>query len=688
MEHHGGCPFDRLQGEVVEFTPAGNKPKFDLSDLIEYGQAKHLCPYYMARNLAATADLVICPYNYVLSPWRRFPVTKATVAIFDEGHNMDNISRDEASFSVTCATAQAACKDASEAPPESDYVLIFRFISKLTECWQKFILQKRVEFDRLPPDTKYLARESVRELLRAWDITLDKVRVMSMAMLEWVNKIEMDPKGYHDYYTPGLLGFADEIASVLGLITEKTMGDFRVAFIPGEKPEWDKLAVLCMRPATVFAPVAAEAGSVLLSSGTLSPLDSFANELETPFEVRLQAPHVVPERQIMTLTINRADGVLITSQYRHMQEKGPETLAAIGSAVAKIIAQVHGGALLFMPSYSSLRQLLQVIEANGTRSQIEKIKGIVLEESRKTAPEILWELEQAHGGGLFVGVSRGKMSEGVDFPDDKARVVFVFGIPYASFREAEFELKMKYNDEARQRNGKGETGREWYDMQAFRAIAQSIGRCVRHERDYGAIILMDWRMDQNMSKFPPWMRRNVLKDVPVDQAVHRLKRFYAEMRHLGPIVPVGDECLPRTEAEAPPPLVVPLARGLFCANCGAAVITIGDIGKVQFEWVQKRGFLGVVNLGELPKLFCLRISSENTSELCLGVQEPTWCGEDGCAYGKLCCGCDRVLGVNVVASSAKNEWAPGSHVLIVSTLSMDFDGRRLGLEALAKLMNG
>jgi hypothetical protein len=138
------------------------------------------------------------------------------------------------------------------------------------------------------------------------------------------------------------------------------------------------------------------------------------------------------------------------------------------------------------------------------------------------------------GGGLFVGVSRGKMSEGVDYS-----IVFVFGIPYASFKAAEVELKMKYNDEVRKRTGGGDTGREWYDMRAVRAIAHCIGRCVRHERDHGAITLMDWRIDQNMSKLPPWMRRNVIKEVSVDQAVQRLKMFYAGMRAV-----VGSEARP------------------------------------------------------------------------------------------------------------------------------------------------
>lgn len=38
---------------------------------------------------------------------------------------------------------------------------------------------------------------------------------------------------------------------------------------------------------------ARQAWSIVLASGTLSPLDSFAGELRLPFHVQLEAPHVV-----------------------------------------------------------------------------------------------------------------------------------------------------------------------------------------------------------------------------------------------------------------------------------------------------------------------------------------------------------------------------------------------------------
>lgn len=39
----------------------------------------------------------------------------------------------------------------------------------------------------------------------------------------------------------------------------------------------------------------------------------------------------------------------------------------------------------------------------------------------------------------------------------------------------------------------GLTGEEWYSQQASRAVNQAVGRVIRHQHDYGAIIFCDER---------------------------------------------------------------------------------------------------------------------------------------------------------------------------------------------------
>lgn len=85
------------------------------------------------------------------------------------------------------------------------------------------------------------------------------------------------------------------------------------------------------------------------------------------------------------------------------------------------------------------------------------------------------------------------MSEGLDFSDNKARAVICMGIPYPNFQDQQVKLKREFNDAKAKELGIV-NGSEWYEIQAFRAINQALGRCLRHINDWGSLILVDERM--------------------------------------------------------------------------------------------------------------------------------------------------------------------------------------------------
>ena len=85
-------------------------------------------------------------------------------------------------------------------------------------------------------------------------------------------------------------------------------------------------------------------------------------------------------------------------------------------------------------------------------------------------------------GALFMAVCRGKVSEGLDFADNNARAVICIGIPFPNWKDPKVELKMKYNDKKRVKDSNILQGRQWYEIQAFRALNQALGRCIRHRK--------------------------------------------------------------------------------------------------------------------------------------------------------------------------------------------------------------
>ena len=40
----------------------------DVEDLVKYGKDNRLCPYFLAREATEHAEIIMCPYNYIIEP--------------------------------------------------------------------------------------------------------------------------------------------------------------------------------------------------------------------------------------------------------------------------------------------------------------------------------------------------------------------------------------------------------------------------------------------------------------------------------------------------------------------------------------------------------------------------------------------------------------------------------------------
>ena len=145
-------------------------------------------------------------------------------------------------------------------------------------------------------------------------------------------------------------------------------------------------------------------------------------------------------------------------------------------------------------------------------------------------------------GALLVAVCRGKVSEGVNFADAYARAVLIVGIPYPNFKDSKVTLKRTYNDNKqgpRTAAGGVLSGDKWYSQQAFRALNQALGRCLRHRNDFGSVLLIDERfknprVQAGLSK---WLRGRLQPLPKLEDGLAGLQAFFAraaaEFPHAG-----------------------------------------------------------------------------------------------------------------------------------------------------------
>jgi regulator of telomere elongation helicase 1 len=75
----------------------------DIEDLVHV-RGGSVCPYYLAREIQPSADLIFMPYNYIIDPAIRQTLNielNKSIIIFDEAHNLESVCCDVSSFEMT-----------------------------------------------------------------------------------------------------------------------------------------------------------------------------------------------------------------------------------------------------------------------------------------------------------------------------------------------------------------------------------------------------------------------------------------------------------------------------------------------------------------------------------------------------------------------------------------------------------
>ncbi|KAL1283537.1 Fanconi anemia group J protein [Trichinella pseudospiralis] len=76
------------------------------------------------------------------------------------------------------------------------------------------------------------------------------------------------------------------------------------------------------------------------------------------------------------------------------------------------------------------------------------------------------------------------------------------------------------------------SGNQWYQAQAFRALNQALGRCLRHKLDWGALLLVDSRFQnaEYSCNLSTWIRKNLRCYNRFDNMICNLQTFVARFK--------------------------------------------------------------------------------------------------------------------------------------------------------------
>nr|CAD7194019.1 unnamed protein product [Timema douglasi] len=450
----------------------------DIEDLVKEGRKLRFCPYYMSKEMKQQADIIFMPYNYLLDPKTR----KAqgidlanSIILLDEAHNIEKVCEESASLQF-CTSDVALC------------------IADITQ-----VMADILEKGKNGPDFSGGDSSGPKDFTPN-DLCL--LKIMFLELEKAIDGIFVGPEGstYPGSYIFEILEKAEVHVTKEDMKSKNKSSSWLATKTP-LAVGGNTISYWCFSPGFGMQRLVEQGvRSIVLTSGTLSPLKSLISELGIPITVVLENPHIIKRNQVCVGILSKGpDGTPLNSSYNTRND--PKYITSLGRSILNLTRIIPHGMLVFFPSYPIMKNCHEKWQNEGIWSKIAEIKAIFVEPQNKECflaamTDYYAKVDDPNcRGACFMAVTRGKVSEGLDFADMNGRAVIVTGLPFPPLKEPRVMLKRQYLDEARARNNEGLSGSAWYQLEASRAVNQAVGRVIRHANDYGAILLCDTRFD-------------------------------------------------------------------------------------------------------------------------------------------------------------------------------------------------
>ena len=415
-----------------------------------------LCPHKVALDAARSCDVLVGDYNYLFSDAREALLARLhldlrrILVVVDEAHNLPERIRAQASADLRPSLLERAKREA---------MAVDRRLAKdLLRLGQALRTALGTEEREVSPEFlgDLVARARPGESVLELALALESLGA------------ELSPRGAG--------GGVHQVAAFLrgwGALR----GTVRIAR-GGDDPH---LAYRLLDPSAVSGPVLTQIRGGVLMSGTLHPAEMYAGLLGVPSgrcTIRAYPSPFDPSRRL--LLASRA----ITSAYA---QRGPALYRRTATLIADTVAGFPGNAAVFSPSYTFGAHLVEELRGRTDRAVLAENQAWT-KEDRDAA--LRWLDEHADPGGLLVGVLGGGLSEGVDYPRNLLRAVFLVGLPLTppslETKALQRYLSAKFG---------GEKGFEYAVLApAGCKLLQAAGRPIRSESDRAAIILLESRL--------------------------------------------------------------------------------------------------------------------------------------------------------------------------------------------------
>jgi len=282
----------------------------------------------------------------------------------------------------------------------------------------------------------------------------------------------------------------------------------------------------CLDAAIAIKPVFDRFSSVIITSGTISPLEMYPKMLG--FEVVVQESYAMTlaRRSFLPIIITRgSDQVNVSSGFQVRNE--PSVVRNYGNILTEFSKLTPDGMVVFFPSYLYMESIISMWQGMGILDEVWKYKLILVETPDAQETSLALETYRTaccNGrGAILLCVARGKVSEGIDFDHQYGRTVLCIGVPFQYTESRILKARLEFLRETYRIKEN-----DFLSFDAMRHAAQCLGRVLRGKDDYGIMVLADKRFLKKRNQLPKWINQALQEsdvNLSTDMAVASAKKF-------------------------------------------------------------------------------------------------------------------------------------------------------------------
>jgi len=520
-------------------------------------------------------NVIIYSYHYLLDPKIAERVSrelsKDCIIVFDEAHNIDNVciealSTDITEDSLRRATRGAhnleqrvsALKDTDQEKLQSEYEKLVAGLREADEGRREdaFMANPVLPDDLLQeavPGNIRRAEHFVAFLKRFIEYLKTRMKVRQvisetplsfLAHLKEYTFIERKPLQFCAERLTSLVRTLEltniddyqplqEVATFATLVATYEKG-FLLILEPYESDTAEVpnpvLHFICLDAAIAIKPVFDRFRSVIITSGTISPLEMYPKMLNFTTVVQESYSMTLARRSFLPMIVTRgSDQAAISTSFQVRNEVG--VVRNYGTLLTEFAKITPDGLVVFFPSYLYMEQIISMWQGMNILDEIWKYKLILVEtpDAQETALALeTYRTACCNGrGAVLLCVARGKVSEGIDFDHQYGRAVLCIGVPFQYTESRILKARLEFLRETyRIREN------DFLSFDAMRHAAQCLGRVLRGKDDYGIMVLADRRFQKKRGQLPKWISQGLREadmNLSTDMAVSSARKFLRDM---------------------------------------------------------------------------------------------------------------------------------------------------------------